>query len=125
MRPESAMTIEHDIGNAHDGPFGLHAAKLGGTYRMRLRGEFDLAAVETVEDALARAFDGDTQLLEIDLGQLTFLDSSGLRTILEARDRAASSGVRLRLVRGIEPVQRVFAITGLEASLPFADEPCG
>lgn len=119
------MAIEHDTDSAHDGPFGLRAAKLGGTYTVTLRGEFDLAAVALVEEALARAYDGDTKLLEIDLGPLTFLDSSGLRTILAARERAESSGVRLRLMRGTETVQRVFAITGLEETLPFADEPCG
>lgn len=119
------MAIEHDIASGHDGPFGLRAAKLGQTYRVTLRGEFDLAAVATVEQALAPAYGGGTRLLEIDLSALTFLDSSGLRAILEARDRAAGSGVELRLVRGVETVQRVFAITGLEQLLPFADEPCG
>lgn len=29
MRRESAMAIEHDIESAHDGPLGLHVAKLG------------------------------------------------------------------------------------------------
>jgi anti-anti-sigma factor len=118
------MAIEHDTESAHDGPFGLHAAATGSTYRVTLRGEFDLAAVDLVEDALERAYEGEVRVLDIDLAPLTFLDSSGLRVILGAADRAASHGVELRLRRGGETVQRVFAITGLDQALPFVDEPC-
>lgn len=118
------MAIEHDIESAHDGPFGLHATASGATYRVTLRGEFDLAAVGLVEDALERAYEGAVRVLDIDLAPLTFLDSSGLRVILGAADRAASHGVELRLRRGGENVQRVFSITGLESALPFVDEPC-
>lgn len=115
------MAIDHDLDSAHDGPFGLHAARLGDTFRVVLTGEFDLAAVTTVEEAIDHAFDGRTAALEIDLSQLTFVDSSGLRTIVEARDRAASNDVELRLVPGIPAVQRVFQITGLDEVLPFRD----
>lgn len=117
------MAIDQHLDSAHDGPFGLHADKLGSTFRLVLQGEFDLAAVTPVEAAIGHAFDGSTATLEIDLSQLTFLDSSGLRTILEARDRAAGHDVALRLVRGIPAVQRVFQITGLDAVLPFRDAP--
>lgn len=117
------MAIEQDIASAHDGPFGLHAAKLGATYRVTLRGEFDMAAVDAVSAALEGAYGGDVEVLVVDLSQLSFLDSSGLRVLLETHDRARESGVELRLRRGVEPVQRVFAITGLEAALPFVDEP--
>lgn len=118
------MAIEHDIESAHDGPFGLHAAAAGATYRVTLRGEFDLAAVSLVEDVLERAYEGEVRVLDIDLAPLTFLDSSGLRVLLGALDRANSHGVELRLHRGVASVQRVFAITGLETALPFVDEPC-
>jgi anti-anti-sigma factor len=119
------MANAHDIESAHDGPFGLRAFTSGTICRVRLQGEFDLAAVSLVEDALERAYEGDVRVLDIDLAPLTFLDSSGLRVILGARDRAARHGVELRLRRGGETVQRVFAITGLDAELPFVDEPCG
>lgn len=117
------MAIEHDIESAHDGPFGLHAATSGATYRVTLSGEFDLAAVSLVEDALERAYEGEVEVLDIDLAPLTFLDSSGLRVIVGAADRAAVNGVELRLRRGADVVQRVFSITGLESALPFVDEP--
>lgn len=117
------MSIHDTLDSAHDGPFGIHTAKRGDTYHVVLTGEFDLAAVEPVQAAVAQAFDGDTALLEIDLSQLTFLDSSGLRAILETRDAAAQRDVRLQIVRGIDVVQRVFAITGLEGILPFVDAP--
>lgn len=113
------MAIDHHLDSAHDGPFSVHADQRGDTCRVVLRGEFDIAAVAAVQDAVARAFDGRPATLELDLSQLSFLDSSGLRAILEVRDRASDRDVALALVPGSPAVQRVFQITGLDEVLPF------
>lgn len=116
------MPIDRTSERTTDGPFRLSATQDGRTYRLALAGELDLGAVETVEAALAEAFDADVDVLEIDLSALTFLDSTGLRAILAARDGAAARALDLRLRRGPRKVQRVFALTGLEEGLPFVDE---
>jgi anti-anti-sigma factor len=53
-----------------------------GTCRLTLRGELDLGTAEQLERALADA--GDDVVL--DLRGLTFMDSTGVRMLLEAAD---------------------------------------
>ena len=50
----------------------------------------------------------------LDLRQLDFVDSSGIRQLLAARRRAGRACRRFLLVRGGPPVQRVMALAGLQ-----------
>jgi anti-anti-sigma factor len=61
-------------------------------------------------------------VLVLDLSDLTFLDSTGLRTVVTADERARENGRRLVVVRGPDAVQRVFAITRLEERLEMVDD---
>jgi anti-anti-sigma factor len=86
------------------------------------RGEIDLATVDLVRDAVkAEHQPGDDVVL--DLREVGFMDTSGLRYVLELNDRAGRDGFQLRLVRGPAAVQRVFEVSGLDARLPFVDDP--
>ena len=58
----------------------------------------------------------------MDLSKLTFLDSTGLRCIVTADERARAEGRRIVIVRGPDAVQRVFAITRLEERLEMVDD---
>jgi anti-anti-sigma factor len=95
----------------------------GSVVRVRLRGELDLSSASDFERYLSGLDNGTDVLLEIDLRQLLFMDSTGLRLILAADARARDEGGRIRLIRGPETVQRVFRIAGLEERLEFASEP--
>jgi stage II sporulation protein AA (anti-sigma F factor antagonist) len=93
-----------------------------GLIRIELRGELDLATAPQVEEALEGAESGEPPLIALDLSQLSFLDSSGLRTIVAADGRAREAGRRLTVVKGPEAVQRVFTITGLEDRLELVED---
>jgi anti-sigma B factor antagonist len=54
----------------------------------------------------------------VDLSQLHFLDSSGMRALLRLQSRIGDRA-RLELVPGPPAVQRVFELVGLTAVLPF------
>jgi anti-sigma B factor antagonist len=58
----------------------------------------------------------------VDLSKLTFLDSTGLRCIVTADERARAEGRRIVIVRGPDAVQRVFTITRLEERLEMVDD---
>ena len=89
--------------------------------RLTLEGELDLAGVPDLEAALATArADGADEIL-VDLGALEFMDSSGLRCLVQADQRAAAEGWRLLLARGPAPVHRVFEITRMDQRLSFVD----
>jgi len=103
------------------GEFMLSSAREGNAHVIRLFGELDLATAPEVEDELQRVELTDALTIVLDLSGLTFMDSSGLRLILRAEARSRADSCRLRLLRGPASVQRVFAITGMDGVLPFAD----
>jgi anti-anti-sigma factor len=87
-----------------------------------LRGELDLSTVGKVQDELSRIEASSPPVLVLDLSKLTFLDSTGLRCLVTADERARGDGRRVVLVRGPEPVQRVFSITRLEERLEMVQD---
>jgi anti-sigma B factor antagonist len=86
-----------------------------------LSGELDLSTVEMVEQELARVEGAGPAIVALDLSRLTFLDSSGLRLIVSADQRARRENRRFAVVRGPDTVQRVFSITRLDEQLELVD----
>lgn len=101
----------------------LDTTEEGGAVHIRLRGELDLSTVDKVEDELRRVEEKDPGVVVLDLSGLTFLDSTGLRMIVTADQRADRANRRLAIVRGPEIVQRVFTITRLDERLDMVDDP--
>ena len=93
-----------------------------GLVRLQLKGELDLSTVSKVEEELRRAESEAPSLLVIDLRELTFLDSTGLRCVITADQRARDAGRRLAIVKGPESVQRVFSITRVDERLEMVDD---
>jgi anti-anti-sigma factor len=93
-----------------------------GFVHVGLVGELDLSTVGKVQEELRRVEETAPPTLVIDLSRLTFLDSTGLRCIVTADERARDAGRRMVIVRGPDPVQRVFAITRLEERLEMVDD---
>jgi anti-anti-sigma factor len=80
-----------------------------------LDGEFDLANMHQVVDALDEAIaDDDTRAVAVDLTKVAFLDSKMLQALVSARDRAQEALKPVWLVRPEERVWRVFQITMLD-----------
>jgi anti-anti-sigma factor len=93
-----------------------------GLVHVALMGELDLSTVAKVQEELRKIEAGSPPTLVVDLSKLTFLDSTGLRCIVTADERARETGRRVVIVRGPDPVQRVFAITRLEERLEMVDD---
>jgi anti-sigma B factor antagonist len=94
-----------------------------GLVHVALRGELDLSTVGKVQDELDRIEASSPPVVVLDLSKLTFLDSTGLRCLVTADERARENGRRVVIVRGPEAVQRVFSITRLEDRLEMVDDP--
>jgi anti-anti-sigma factor len=87
-----------------------------------LRGELDLLATSELEPELTRlAEEPGVDEVALDLRDLDFLDSSGLRSVLLASRLLGENDRRLVLVRGPSPVQRVFELTRMTERLEFVD----
>ncbi len=98
------------------------SAEDGEQVTVSLRGELDLSTVGKVQEELNRAEASDATVVVLDLSNLTFLDSTGLRAVVTAHERAAEQGRRFVIVRGPDAVQRVFTITRLEERLEMVDD---
>ena len=77
-------------------------------------GELDLATAPALEHALTRAFaTAAAERVVLDLRELEFIDSSGLRTLLTARRRADDAGANFSLVAGHRGLERTLEIAGV------------
>ena len=90
-------------------------------YVIALEGELDIDGVDRVTTELRRAEASDATQIVLDLSQLRFIDSSGVRLVLEAEVRSRSNSNRLRLIRGPAAVQRVFVLSGVEDRMPWVE----
>ena len=89
-----------------------------------LTGELDLSGAGPLEEEFARLVAADSiARIVLDLRELDFMDSSGLRMVALAERRLRAEGRALVIVRGREAVQRVFAITRMDEHLTFVEHP--
>jgi anti-anti-sigma factor len=89
-----------------------------------LTGELDVAGAGLLEHELDRlAADHDPRALVLDLSRLDFMDSTGLRLVVLASERAIGEGREFAVVRGPDDVHRVFEITRMTERLRFLDSP--
>jgi len=85
-----------------------------GVVRIAVGGELDMASAPALAGSLEGAELGGTHAIILDLRDTTFIDSSGLRAILKASERATSNGHQLAIV-GVNPSARqLFELTGTE-----------
>jgi anti-anti-sigma factor len=90
----------------------------GGRAIVTLAGELDMASVELLQQALDEETLAAEPMLVLDLEQLQFIDSTGLRIILRALERCRARGQDFAITPGSAQVQRLLSITGVAAHLP-------
>ena len=84
-----------------------------------LHGEFDLGTAESVSAELGEVDPASSVL--VDLGQVTFVDSTTLSCFITAARRHQRHGSRFVLAGARGAVRRVLAITGLDQALDYCD----
>jgi anti-anti-sigma factor len=96
-------------------------AQSAGLVRVCPVGEVDLATVDRVRDELEAVKAGGARRVALDLRHTTFLDSSGLRLIVEAQQSSNADGWQFGVIPGPPVVQRAFEIAGLKRMISFVD----
>ena len=102
-------------------PFSCEVEAAQGRVHVVPRGEVDLASVGVLESKLRELRDTGFDHLVLDLREITFMDSTGLRLILTWDADAREEGVDFALIRGKPVVQRLFDVTGLGGRLRFVE----
>src|SRR4051812_36402991 len=83
-------------------------------------GEIDLATVDAVGGELASAR-AEARTVFLDLRQVTFIDSAGIRLVVEGARELAAVGGELLVVHGPAEVRRVFDLVGLDGRVRTVD----
>jgi anti-sigma B factor antagonist len=87
-------------------------------------GQVDINAAPVLRERLIDVFmdAGHGDALVVDLGQVSFIDSTGLGVLVGAHRRAVASSVRMSVVVGPD-TRRVIRLTGLDKFLDVVDAP--
>jgi anti-sigma B factor antagonist len=102
---------------ASSSPFGVTIERRDGAVHLKLSGELDLSTAPRLDDDLARVEAERPELVVLDLSELAFLDSTGLRLMITADARAREDGRRLEIVNANPMIQRVLRLTRLDERL--------
>ena len=93
----------------HDAPPSLP----GSTHRLVLEGELDIASAVRARAGMEHLL-GPGLVVELDLGGITFMDSTGVRLLLWAGRTTHAHGGRIVITAMSRPAQRLLALTGAE-----------
>jgi anti-anti-sigma factor len=90
-----------------------------------LAGEIDAYVADALEDRLRQVAAEHGEIIELDLAEIAYCDSSGLRVFIKLSNELAARGGRLRLVRPSPAVLRLVDLTNTGAILGLAPEVPG
>ena len=75
----------------------------------------DLHTAPKVEYAIERAVENkDVGAVVVDLGEVTFMDSTALSALMRSKDTLGQWGISLRLAAPSKAVERIFSVTGFQ-----------
>ena len=97
--------------------FSVRRERTARVDRLTLVGDLDIATAPTLAQAfnVALADAREDTMMVVDLTELGFMDSSGIRALLEIVKQASG---RLRVINGSAAVERLFDLTGVRALMP-------
>lgn len=112
---------------------GFHAATAGtdDTIVLRLQGELDMATAPGLGRTLDTAIGTGPATIALDLRELTFVDSTGIRVLITACRQAGKAGCRFVLRSPCRSVRKALLLTGvdrlmaIEPGVPGGGEPAG
>ena len=92
---------------------------------LAVAGELDIASVGAVQRDATRLIQANGPDLVIDMSGVTFMDSSGLATLIAVRDTCTTNGGQLVLSGLDDKLRRLFRLSGLEFMLTGFRHPSG
>lgn len=100
----------------------IHTQATDGIVLHRLKGRLDNAAMGKAEGAILGSFAGPAPRVILDMRDVAYVSSAGLRVVLMAAKRAKVSDGRLALFGLPAAVQEVFDISGFSKILAICAE---
>jgi len=103
--------------------FGIRVVRVDQSATVAVTGEVDLSTADEVARAGLAALAEGARVLIVDLGGVTFLDSTGLSALVTINNQARKDGAALVVARPSARVRELFRITGLDAAFTLTDDP--
>ena len=104
-------------------PLSFEISRGGGRATVTIAGDLDMAGTLRLEPPVDGLLEDERlDLLVLDLGSVDFIDSVGLRLLVETHVRAQHRGLRLAIVGAGGNVKRIVQLAGYDAVLPFTDD---
>ena len=88
-----------------------------------LHGEVDVLTVDQVRLALGEAIAARPSVIEVDLVDLSFIDSTGLGALVFGFQRARDAGIAFRLANPTRAVRQVLVLSGLLEVVTLVEPP--
>ncbi|NUP50247.1 MAG: STAS domain-containing protein [Catenulispora sp.] len=95
--------------------FSCTARQNGGLLVLEVAGDVDLAAHVSFQQAVDRLWPTVPADMVMDCSRVTFLDSMGLRVLVQSMQRAAGHGCGFALASPSQPVLRVLELAGVKS----------
>jgi len=107
--------------------FEIHVVRSGPQAVVSICGEFDLATLPHWRNRFSSLLDDGVLDVTVDMAELDFIGSSGLKALVDALNTLRARGGQLKLRSPTRSAWRVLEITGLTAlfGLVRTDEPSG
>jgi len=87
-----------------------------GSMRITLSGEIDLANAAAVEDEIRAAVSNQPTTVSVDLTDLTYMDSAGIRILFVLASRLQALRIVLELIVPLDsPTRRIVELSGFES----------
>ena len=87
--------------------------KKQGATIVALNGDVDLESSPAAREILLKSVDGTARVL-VDLSSVTYIDSSGVASLVEALQAAKRNGGKFALVAASDPTRRVLQLARLD-----------
>lgn len=84
---------------------------------MAVQGEIDLATVHELDEAIDAVFSDESSSLVVDLNNSSFMDSTGLKSLVMAHRRFADEDRELAIAVDGGPISRLIDLSGVDSSI--------
>lgn len=106
--------------------FEIKDGRAGTSLTVSITGELDMSTVQALSEHIDKQLSTGVTDLTLDLREMAFMDSTGLRLLIELNNRALQQAWRLTLRSPQhESAALVLRATGADTNLPFVQDADG